>query len=293
MGLLYGVDSEYEGLRAVILHRPGPELGEIRNPVEALHVRGIDPVALDREYNGIINFYERLGVKVFLMDAVFSESNRRSLYNLMYVRDLLFMTPKGAVISRMGHPVRQHEAACMEKTAMAIGLPIIKKIEGDAAFEGADALWLDPLHVIVGIGRRTNHEGFIEFDEALREQGVKCLPVPAPSLSLHLMGSLQIVDSGLALVRTESVDREIIAIMRNKGIKTIAIAENDEVVERHAMNIVTIAPGRVIMPYGCPMTRKVYERHGIEVVAELETRELANGGGGLACATGILFRRAA
>ena len=65
MGLLYGGDSEYKGLRAIILHRPGPEIGEIRDPVEVLHVRGIDPVALDREYDGIINLYERLGVKVF------------------------------------------------------------------------------------------------------------------------------------------------------------------------------------------------------------------------------------
>ncbi|MCR4287427.1 MAG: arginine deiminase family protein [Deltaproteobacteria bacterium] len=293
MGLLYGVDSEYKGLRAIILHRPGPEIGEIRDPVEVLHVRGIDPVALDREYDGIINLYERLGVKVFLMDADVPESERRSLYNLMYVRDLLFMTPEGAVISRMGHPVRQGEVACMEKTAGAIGLPVIKKIEGEATFEGADALWLDPRHVMVGIGKRTNHDGFRELDEALSRQGVNCIPVPAPSLSLHLMGSVQIVDSGLALVRAESVDREIMAVMRKIGIKTVAIAENEEIEERHAMNIVTIGPGRVIMPSGCPMTRKVYERHGIEVVAEVETRELANGGGGLACATGILLREAA
>lgn len=293
MGLLYGVDSEYKGLRAVILHRPGPEIGEIENPEEVLHVRGIDPVVLDREYDGIINLYERLGVKIFLMDADVPESERRSLYNLMYVRDLLFMTPEGAVISRMGHPVRQGEAACMEKTAKAIGLPVIRKIEGEATFEGADALWLDPRHVMVGIGGRTNHEGFRELDEALSRQGVKCIPVPAPSLSLHLMGSLQIVDAGLALVRAESVDKEIMAVMRKKGIKTVVIAENEEVEERHAMNIVTIGPGRVIMPSGCPVTRKVYERHGIEVAGEVETRELANGGGGLACATGILLREAA
>lgn len=34
----------------------------------------------------------------------------------------------------------------------------------------------------------------------------------------------------------------------------------------------------------------MYERHGIEVAGEVETRELANSGGALACATGILLR---
>ena len=57
------------------------------------------------------------------------------------------------------------------------------------------------------------------------------------------------------------------------------------------MNIVTVAPRRVLMPDDCPKTKEFYEKNGIQVAGLLNIPELRHGGGGLACATGILERK--
>jgi N-dimethylarginine dimethylaminohydrolase len=79
-------------------------------------------------------------------------------------------------------------------------------------------------------------------------------------------------------------------LLKENKIKVIHIPENSEVRNRQAMNIVTIASRKVIMPAGCPQTKKIYERHGIKIAAEVKIPQLANGGGGLACSTAVLKR---
>jgi arginine deiminase len=56
------------------------------------------------------------------------------------------------------------------------------------------------------------------------------------------------------------------------------------------MNVVTVAPRRVIMAAGCPGLKRLYEKAGLRVAAEVKISQLINGAGGIACATGILSR---
>jgi hypothetical protein len=56
------------------------------------------------------------------------------------------------------------------------------------------------------------------------------------------------------------------------------------------MNVVVIRPGELVMSAGCPETRALYERAGLKIAAEAVIGQLCNGGGGLACATGIVRR---
>jgi arginine deiminase len=46
----------------------------------------------------------------------------------------------------------------------------------------------------------------------------------------------------------------------------------------------------VIKAAGCPGLKKLYEKAGLSVAAEIRITQLINGAGGIACATGILAR---
>ncbi len=287
----YSVNSEYKLLKAVLLHKPGPEIEEFDNPEGVLYVRKIDYKIIEKEYRQIIEMYKKLKIKVYLIDANrIDGGDRRYLFNMMYTRDLLFMTPEGAIISKMAHDVRQDEVKYAERTLRSIDIPIRKTIEGSGTFEGADALWVNDRSVIIGVGNRTNVEGFLQVRDELKLQGIRCVSVPAPRDTLHLLGTVQFVDSDLALVRIDSVGLEIIDFLKRNKIKIVNIPENDEAKERQAMSIVAIAPKEIIMPADCPKTKKIYQSYGIKIAAEVKISQLINGGGGLACATAIITR---
>ena len=59
---------------------------------------------------------------------------------------------------------------------------------------------------------------------------------------------------------------------------------------QQAMNIVVAGSRQVVMVANNPITRSIFQAHGIRVVAEVDMSELLKGAGGIGCATGILYR---
>lgn len=287
----FGFRSEFARLDSVLLHRPGPEIEKVRDPERVLHLRPISRAGIDREYEGILRMFEGLGVETRLIEPTLAAAEDHAcLLNMMYVRDLFFMAPGGAVLARMAYPVRRGEPPHAAGALEAMGVPVAAAVEEPGTFEGADALWVDRSLVAVGVGNRTNREGFEQLRKLLRADGVECVPLPPPGRTQHLLGAVQLVGEGRALVRTDLAGGAVTEFLRERGIEIIEVPESDEVRERQAMNVVVAEPGRVIMPSGCPRTRELYERAGLAVAAEVELGQLVNGGGGLACATGIIAR---
>lgn len=287
----FGSNSEYGPLQAVLLHRPGREIAEVKSPAAVQHLRKINAETMDHEYLEIIRAFGDAGIQVYFIDPQrMGSGTDRYLFNLMYVRDLLFMTPQGAVLCQMEGTVRRDEVIYAERTLLKIGIPIAGAVELPGTFEGADALWLGRNTVIVGVGNRTNEEGFNQLKTLLQAQRVEVFPAPVPKDAQHLLGLLQIVDRDLALVRSGRADPEIKRILNREGITAVDVPEDEETVEKQAMNVVTIAPRKILMASGCPKTAQLYRKRGIEVAGEIAVTQLINGGGGLACATGILAR---
>jgi len=287
----YYVNSEYKPLKAVLLCRPPSGIGNIDSPRDVLHLARIDYAAIEREFEKMVAVYKKFKIKVFFIDSrKIKDTDERYVFNLMFTRDLFFMTLHGAILSRMFSEVRQDEVRYAEKALQKDSIRIRKSIQNNGTFEGADALWVNDRLVVVGVGKRTNAEGFRQIKEELKRDGVKCVCVPAPRDTLHLLGALQFVDSALCLVRVNLVDPEIINFLKRNRIKIIKIPENGEVRKKQAMNFLTVTPREIIMPADCPQTKRIYERAGIKVAAEIKVTQLVNGGGGLACATGVLAR---
>jgi len=288
------IRSEYKKLKTVLLHKPDSRIVSYNKPSKVLHISKINYNILEKEYKQIITEYKKIGVNVHLIPSKhINENNVNALFNMMYTRDLFFMTPKGAILSNMANSIRSGEIKYASKTLKKIGIPIIKKVSYGGTFEGADALWLNQNLVIVGVGKRTNYKGFLQVKQALKKQKIDCIKISMPhgDIPQHLLGVLQFVDSDLALLRTDLVEKEVIDILLKNNIKIISIHETEEVRKKQAMNIVTIAPRKIFMSSGCLKTKEIYKKNGITVVAEIKISQLINGSGGLACATAIIARK--
>lgn len=287
----FGLDSEYETLAAVLLYKPAAAIGNHPEPASIQQLAPLSHEELTAELDGLISCYSHLGIEVILIDPPADHSDC-SNYNMMFCRDLFFMTPKGAILASMANETRRGEVRHAALTLAAAGIPLLHTIAGEGRFEGADALWIDKELVAVGVGNRTNWGAFEQLKTVLARQGVTAVPLPSTQQATqHLLGSLQIVDRDLALVRAGIISPETITFLEKHAFRVIRIPENLEVSSRQAMNIVTVAPRRIIMTADCPLTKRLYLAAGIEVVTELPIGQLINAAGGLACATGTLARK--
>ena len=290
----YSSSSEYHPLKAVLLHIPDPDIPETADANRSLHLASIDYRLLYRQINDLADIFSRFGIDVHFMKPDSADDKvkfHKSFHNLMFVRDLFFMTPEGAVISRMASEIRAGEERCASKALVELGIPVLCTISGKGTLEGADAFWVNEKRVLVGTGNRTNEAGFNQLKSCLKFQGVEAIRISLPKGIMHLMGIFQIVDRDLALIRSDFIKGEIIDLIERQGFQLIKMNETDEIKRNQAMNIVTLAPRKIVMVAGNPLTRRIYEENGIEVAAGIEVSELVKGAGGIGCATGILHRQ--
>lgn len=285
-----GVSAEWTRLRAVLLHRPGPELDAVAESgagaAAALMLDRPDAAAARDEHAALAAAYEADGVEVHYVEPPVAPPP-----NQMFVADLLFMTPEGAILSRPASPVRAGEERWVARRLAEMGVPILRSVAGNGTFEGADAAWLDPRTVLLGRGLRTNDEGAAQVSETLAEQGVDTLLVDLPVGTMHLMGELRFLDQDLALVWPGRVAHAAVAALRERGYRVAFLPDEAEARRSFALNFVTLGPRRVLMPADNPTTRSFLEELGVEC-RTTGIRELGKSAGGVGCLTGVLWRDA-
>ena len=277
-----GVRSEVGILRQVVLAWPDQALPP-GDPNDSLMLAWPDPARLQAQAAAIGAFYQGQGVAVHWVRAPAAPPN------IIFQRDLLFMTPDGAVLARPGAGPRAGEVRWTAATLAAIGVPIVGVPRGTALLEGADALWLTPDLVMVGIGRRTNAAGAAFVAATVADLGAAVVRVTLPPGVQHLLGVVNCLDRDLAAVRADKVTEEIRGVLRAASIDTLACGPSRDVAEALGMNFVTLAPRRVVMPAGAPSVRDALRAAGV-AVHELEIGEYVKAAGGLGCLTGILQR---
>lgn len=288
------VSSEWEPLEEVMLHIPPPDTPPPPDVNAVQHLASIDFHRLAQELEALAACYRRLGVEVHSLTARPPLPGRPAapLYNLVFVRDLFAMAPEGAVVARVASEVRAGEERHAAAALAAIGVPILRTVSGSGTFEGADALWLRGDLLVVGVGQRTNLEGFEQLRDCVQAQGRSCVSVPVPAGVQHLMGVVQAVDRDLAVVRRELLPLALLELLADLGFHLLELEEDEEVRAFQAMNFVTVAPRCVVMAADCPHTAATLRKAGVEVAAEVAVAELRKGAGGIGCATGIVRRAA-
>jgi arginine deiminase len=281
------VDSEVGTLRAILLHRPGVEIEGINaaNFASYRFRAPIDPGRAREQQDALAQIYEDHGVQIHYV-----KGQRADRPNAMFVRDLMLMTPEGAIIGRPAFPARRGEEKAVAQTLAALGVPIIKTVNADGFFEGACAMWVDRETVVLGTSSRTNASGIRQVESELSNIGVRnIIKTDIPYGCIHLDGHMNMVDRDKLLAFPWHLNYDCAKALMERGIRIIEATDIEEIKHGMALNVVALSPGKVVMAAGNPNTRALLESNGVEVV-EAEISELMNGWGALHCMTGFLRR---
>lgn len=280
-----GASSEYGRLRAVLMHRPGPETENISDIASALWVAPVDAVRAREEHDALAALYHANDVAVHYVD-----DTGYAHPNLYFVRDSYAMTPEGAILSRPASLVRAGEERILAQTLTRLGIPIVLSVHGGGTFEGGDLLLVNENLALLGVGLRTNLDGARQVEQLLRSVGIaEVRHVPVQEDCIHLDCAYSIVAPELALCHERHHMPEAEEALRRHGLRLIVVPDNTENALGLAINLVALAPGVVVMPTRCPETRRILEGAGVECI-EVEIGELMKGGGAVHCVTGVLHR---
>jgi arginine deiminase len=271
-----GVAAEWTPLKAVLLHRPDVDAAQMLAAPDA------GRAAL--EHDALADVYRAEGVAVSYV-----EPPADATPNLMFVADLMFMTPAGAIVARPASTVRAGEERWVARALAALGVPILRTVAGTGVFEGADAMLLDARTAVVGVGLRTNREGARQVAAMLAELGIDTLIVDQPHGAMHLMGQFRIVDRDLAYVRSGRTPWSLLDALRERDFEVRYFPDDAEMDSGMGHNFVTLGPRRILLPDGNPISEREYRSAGIETVT-VDVGELRKAAGAIGCLSGIIHR---
>jgi len=279
-------------LRAVVVKRPEQafrgasainaewkELGFTRPP---------NLEAAAREHRQLVSLLEAAGARVYFLP----EDSRTNLDSI-YVHDPVLITNAGAVILQTGKVARRGEGPAMQDALNGWGVPILGTIEGGATAEAGDMIWLDSRTLLVGRGFRTNQAGIEWLSLLLQPLDVTVIPVPLPYWTgpedmLHLMSFMSLLDTNLAVVYRKLLPVPLYELLVERGVTLVDILEDEYMTL--GCNVLAVAPRRVVMASGNPITRSRLERAGC-TVSEFDGSEICiPGAGGPTCLTRPLLR---
>ncbi len=280
----WGVSSEVSPLRAVLMRRPGAEIEDF-SYAEVRFRAEVSAEKMREAHDRLTGCYRKYGVEVSYV-----KDQRPDRPNAFFMRDLMFMTPQGAIIGRPANPSRRGEERYVAQALAQLGVPIIKTINGRGIFEGANAMWVDRKTVILASGSRGNKEGLEQVRLELEIQGVEnFIYMQIPYGHAHIDGILNLAREDLVMVHASQVPYDVCAALREKGIEVVEAPSRTEAKETMGINFVAIKPGFVVQAEGNPRCREVLEKKGVEVVT-VDVFELLKGWGGIHCATAFLKR---
>ncbi len=257
------------------------------DPVQAQMLASIDLALAQRQHDALAEALRDAGVSVHYVEPC-----RIPPPNLMFVADLLFMTPEGAILGRPASTVRAGEERSVARCLAELGIPILCTVRGEGTFEGADAAWVDPGTALLATGLRTNAPGAGQVVSLLRDMGVEVIQVGLPHGTMHLMGQLRFADQDLAVAWPGRVPYAAVEALRVRGFRVLFLPDEEEAKRGMALNFVTLGPRSVLMPDGNPTTQSFYEAAGI-TCQTVEVDELTKAAGGIGCLTGVLERESA
>ena len=281
----WGVSSECGVLRAVLLRRPGDELDGIVDFDAAQMRADIRPEVARQQHDALAAIYRAHGVSVHYV-----ERTRSDKPNTLFIRDLMLMTPEGAIVTRPASTVRAGEERFVAEALACLGVPILMTVHGGGTFEGADVCWVDGDLCFLAEGLRTNREGADQVERMLREIGVReVVRVGLPYGAMHLDGLLSLLDRDIAVVWPRRTPFAVVQTLTRRGFRLIEVEDEAEAQTCLSMNGVVLAPGVLLMPAGGDQLRVAYETAGVTCYT-VDVSELIKAGGGIHCMTGFLKR---
>lgn len=280
----WGVCSEVDTLKAVLLRRPGKEVENFDAKEVRYSDEPVDVELMRRQHDAVADIYRDFGVKVYYV-----EEQREDRPNAVFCRDLMFMTPEGAILTRPGMAARRGEERYIAQALGKLGVPILRTISGDGMFEGANAMWVDRHTCVVSTGSRCNRSGYEQVKYELERMGVEVWHMQQPYSNIHIDGLMNPASEDTVLVHASQVPYDILDMLKGKGYRILEAPSRTEVRETFGCNFVALEPGHILMPEGNPRTQELLEQSGIKVQT-VDISEIMKGKGALHCITAYLKR---
>jgi len=212
----------------------------------------------------------------------------------VYAHDPSLMTDWGAICPRMGKAERNSEPAAHAAMYRALGLPVLGEMAAPGMAEAGDMVWLDGKTLLVGRGYRTNAAGIEQLRRLLEPKGVRVIVAPlphggGPTVCLHLMSLMSMLDERTALVDLEWLAVETVELLRERGFRFVEI----DAAERAtlACNVLSLGEGRLLALAENARTNVKLRAAGFDVRTFPGSEVAINGGGGPTCLTRPILRR--
>jgi N-dimethylarginine dimethylaminohydrolase len=200
-----------------------------------------------------------------------------------------FVINGGAIIPRYGWaPWRRGREVNLAKRLMQIGCPILHTTHGKGILElGGNGQWLDPRHLVIGIGATTNLEGVDQIRPLLARAGVEEIHLAYFNDTIHLDVCFGLASAWVGVVDKRKLHFNTFSYLKKKGIDLIEATPEES--DNFACNIIALEPGKVVIPSGNPKTTKALKERGVTVI-DLDFSDFIKMEGGPHCCVSSLIR---
>lgn len=262
----FGVKSAYGDLKAVLMHRPGPELAMVKphNLREFNFDAPVDQAAFLADYDVMIGLLQSHGVETIMLTDVLRDDadaigfiNRRP--NMTYTRDLAAVFAGGAVLMGPHLKGRWGDQRMLGRAFKRLGIPILGAVEQPGFLEGGGVTMIGEETAVASLCDRANEVGTRMVREAILGTQVKYfLEVPLPFGEIHIDGAFMVLDADLCLISPPifetfpcmlyeagcSEPRHVMFMefLAEQGVRTIPITD-EERIEGH-LNVVVTQRGK-------------------------------------------------
>ncbi len=279
-------------LRRVVLKRPAEAFRSddaIQREWASLnYIRPPDLNLASMHHQAFVSLVTEAGAEPLYLPA-----DERTGLDSLYVHDPVLMTNRGAIILQTGKVARRGEGPAFAGVCGRWDIPVFGIIDGNATAEAGDTLWLDNHTLLAGRSFRTNTEGIQALEDLLSQLDVKVIAFDLPywhgvNEVLHLQSFISLLDDDLAVVYRPLLPVAMFDLLAKRGIQMIDVHETE--FNSLGCNVLAIAPRRIVMVAGNPLTGARMEAVGCRV-SEFDGSEICiPGSGGPTCLTRPVLR---
>lgn len=283
----YGCQSMVEQIRSVLVKHPFDAFID-RETLQAqwagLNYSGCP------DYKKALNEYDTFVglLREHVPEIHFLPHDSRVSIDSIYAHDSAIITRLGAILCSMTREQRQPEPAAMSDALRKLRIPILGAITGEGRLESGDVLWIDERTLAVGRGARTNQEGIRQLQQFVSGLVDELIVVDLPSQAFHLMGMISLIDHNLALVNCELLPPTFREALLRRGMKLLEVPIVE--LKTLACNVLAVSPRNCMILANNPLTKKLLECEGVNVL-EYPGEEISlKGCGGPTCLTRPILR---
>ena len=282
----FGGQTMWEPLRRVVMRRPGEAFGNADPARWHYASRPNLEIAL-AEHEYLAGLMRDAGAEI-----IWHEEPLADHADAIFCHDPVLVADVGAILLRMGKPLRRGEEEALGATLARAGVPIAARLTGGALAESGDLMWLDEKTLAAGIGFRTNYEGVEQLETALGPS-VTVIPVELPYYTgseacLHLMSMISMVDRDLAVAYPALLPVSFVQLLEHLGIHWVEVPEAE--FGTMATNVLALAPRHCVMLEGNPVTKARLEAAGCRVETYKGQELSLKAEGGATCLTRPVLR---